>query len=339
MMLTARPARKDLAVGAVALLCFGLLIALPQFLHGRPFELRLLTIICLYATLGHGWNILGGFAGQTSLGHGVFFGLGAYTSTLLLLHFGLNPWVGMAAACVVSAAFGVAIGLPCLKLRGHYFVIATLVVAEIAYQLSAAWELIGGASGLSLPLRPAGLTGFEFNRDKAPYFYIALAMLTVVTLFVFWLRESRLGYILRAIRDDEDAARSLSFSPQRYKLIAIAMSAAVVGACGVFYAQYVLFIDPSSVMPVSLSVTIALIPIFGGVGTVAGPIVGAAVLIPISEYSRVWFSGSGRNVDLLIYGVLIMVIAVLRPTGLMSLWPAQQRLERGKPVAYADANR
>ena len=318
-----RPARLQapnwFGFTATLLLLLGLVL-LPEALQGRSFELRLLTVMFLYAVLGHGWNILGGFAGQTSIGHGVFFGLGAYASTLLHLWYGLNPWLGMVAGAAVAAAFGVLIGLPCFRLRGHYFVIATLVVVEIMYQLFAAWSTVGGASGLSIPVGEAGLTSFQFHRDRTPYYYIALAMLTGVTALVWWLSRSRLGYILQAIRDDEEALRSLGFSPSRYKLIAMAMSAAIVGAGGVFYAQYVLFIDPASVLTLALSVVIALIPIFGGVGTVAGPIVGAAVLVPISEYSRVWFSGSGRNVDLLIYGFLIMVIAVYRPNGVMSLF-------------------
>ena len=321
MSATASPAlRPPVWIGAAAiLLLLAGLVLLPQALRGQAFELRLLTMMFLYAVLGHGWNILGGFAGQTSIGHGVFFGLGAYASTVLFIRYGVNPWLGMIAGAVVAAAVGVAIGLPCFRLRGHYFVIATLVLAEIAYQLFAAWTFVGGASGLSIPVAEPGLASFQFHRDRTPYYYIALAMLVAVTAFVWWLARSRLGYILQAIRDDEEALRSLGLSPARYKLLAMAASAAIVGAGGVFYAQYVLFIDPASVLTLALSVVIALIPIFGGVGRVAGPIIGAAVLVPISEYSRVWFSGSGRNVDLLIYGFLIMVIAVYRPNGVISL--------------------
>jgi branched-chain amino acid transport system permease protein len=317
MSQTPAAARSWVGRGALALLLIAL-IALPLVMRSS-FELRLMTVVFLYATLGHGWNVLGGYAGQTSIGHGVFFGLGAYTSTLLLINFAVNPWIGMVAGAIVAALFGLLIGLPCFRLRGHYFVIATLVVAEILYQLFAAWPLVGSATGLSVPINEASLATFQFHRNKVPYYYIALAMLAAATLLVLWLRRSRLGYILQAIRDDEDAVRSLGLSPQRYKLIAMLISAAMVGACGVFYAQYVLFIDPPSVLSVGLSVTIALIAIFGGIGTVAGPIIGAAVLVPISEYSRVWFSGSGRNVDLLIYGFLIMVLAVYRPNGVISL--------------------
>jgi branched-chain amino acid transport system permease protein len=305
-------------LGLLAALIAVLLI-LPEFLERRPFELRLITVIFLYATLGHGWNVLGGFAGQASIGHGLFFGIGAYTSTLLVLRLDLSPWFGMAAGSGAAALAGVAIGIPCFHLRGHYFVIATLVVAEAVFQLFTAWDWVGAAAGLSLPLREAGLANFEFHRDKAPYYYIALIMLVIATTLVWWLKRSPMGLVLKGIRDDEEAVRSLGFSPSRYKLLAMAISAAMVGAGGVFYAQYVLFIDPFSVLHLSLSVIIALIPILGGVGAIAGPIVGAAILIPISEYSRVWFSGSGRNVDLLIYGLLIMVVAIFRPEGLMSL--------------------
>lgn len=304
-----------LLLGALAIV----LVALPHFLAGRPFELRLITIICLYATMGQAWNILGGYGGQVSIGHGLFFGLGAYASAVAVLSLGLNPWLGGLLAIVVSAATGVLIGLTCFRLRSHYFVIATLVVAESAFLIFSQWSLVGGAIGLELPIRPYGWLNFQFHRDKVPYYYIALLLLAGVTLFVVWMERSKLGYVLKAIRDDEDAVRSLGHSPLRYKLIAMAISAGVLGFCGTFYAQYVLLIDPPSVLAGSISIIIALVAIFGGIGTVSGPIIGAVVLISLSEYSRIYFSGSGRNVDLLIYGALIMIIAAYFPGGLNSL--------------------
>lgn len=296
------------------------LITLPLALGDRPFELRLFTVIFLYATLGHAWNILGGYAGQTSLGHGVLFGLGAYCSTMLLTQIGLSPWIGMLAGAALATVVGVLLGVVGFRLRGHYFVIATLVVAESVYLIFSAWEWVGAALGLQIPIAEESFVNFQFHRDKAGYYYIAFALLAATTLLVWWLERSKIGMVLRAIRDDEDAVRSLGFSPLRYKLIAMALSAAVCGAGGVFYAQYVLFIDPPSVLALSLSVLIALIPILGGTGTLFGPILGAALLIPISEYSRIHFSGSGRSVDLLIYGFLIMVMAVYRPDGLAGLF-------------------
>jgi branched-chain amino acid transport system permease protein len=313
-------ARSRIALRAMLALLLALLLVAPMLLGGRPFELRLLTLLFLYALLAHGWNILGGYAGQTSIGHGLFFGVGAYVSTLLGIKLGLDPWLGVVAGGVVAAALGVLISIPCFRLRGHYFVIATLVVAESAQQLATGWDWAGGAMGLQVPLAPEGLRHFQFHRDKTGYYYIALAMLLAVTAGVWLMQRSRFGIVLRAIRDDEEAAASLGYATIRYKLAAMALSAGLVGVCGVFYAQYVLYIDPASVLSIALSVLMALIVILGGAGTVAGPIVGAAILVPLSEYSRVMFSGSGRNVDLLLYGLMIMIIAVFRPQGLMSLF-------------------
>lgn len=297
----------------------GILYFIPQFLDGKPFELRLLTIIFLYAVMGQSWNILGGYAGQISIGHAAFFGLGAYTSTIAFLNFGINPWFGGLLAVCVSALAGVLIGIPCFRLRSHYFVIATLVVAESIFLIFSEWSFVGAAIGLELPIRPSGWENFQFHRNKIPYYYIALTLLVMVTIFVIWMERSKIGFVLKAIRDDEDAVRSLGFSPLRYKLIAMAFSAGILGFCGTFYAQYVLLIEPPTVLFASISVIVALIPIFGGIGTVAGPIIGSAILITMSEYSRVYFSGSGRNVDLLIYGALIMVFAAYCPGGIMSM--------------------
>jgi len=306
------------------------LVLLPQLLTGRPFELRLLTIICLYATMGQAWNILGGYAGQISIGHGLFFGLGAYASTIAVLSLGLNPWIGGLLAIAVAAASGVLMGLTCFRLRSHYFVIATLVVAESVFLIFSQWSLVGAAVGLELPIRPSGWMNFEFHRVKVPYYYIALTMMLGVTLLVVWMERSKLGYVLKAIRDDEDAVRSLGLSPLRYKLIAMAISAGILGFCGTFYAQYVLLVDPPSVLAGSISVIVALVTIFGGIGTISGPIIGSFALISLSEYSRVYFSGSGRNVDLLIYGALIMLIAAYCPGGINSLaGRIKRRFERG----------
>jgi branched-chain amino acid transport system permease protein len=310
-----------------------LLACLPLVLNGRPFELRLLTIICLYATMSQAWNILGGYAGQISIGHGLFFGLGAYTSTLAVISLGLNPWIGGLLAIVVAAISGVLIGLPCFRLRSHYFVIATLVVGESVFLIFSQWSFVGGAIGLELPIRPSGWINFEFHRSKMPYYYIALAMMVSVTLLVVWLERSKIGYVLKAVRDDEDAVRSLGLSPLRYKLIAMAISAGILGFCGTFYAQYVLLVDPPSVLAGSISVIVALITIFGGIGTVSGPIIGSFVLISLSEYTRILFSGSGRNLDLLIYGALIMIIAAYCPGGINSLiGKAGRRSEKPQSV-------
>jgi branched-chain amino acid transport system permease protein len=276
--------------------------------------------------MGQAWNLLAGYAGQTSLGHGMFFGLGAYTSTIAANEVGLNPWLGGMLGMAVAASVGVAIGAVCFRLKGHYFVIATLVLAESLNLAFSDWEWVGAAMGLNLPIDEPSLLAFQFHRDKRPYYYIALALLVAATALVVWLDRRKAGHVLRAIRDDEEATASLGFSPLRYKLLAMALSAAIIAFCGTFYAQFVLFIDPPSVLSLQISVMIALVTILGGIGTPAGPIVGAAVLVTLSEYTRIWFSGSGRNIDLMIYGALIMLIAVYRPAGLVSLLkPARTR--------------
>lgn len=309
-----RLTRAGLALAVLALLA---LVALPLILAERPFELRMATLVFLFAVMGQGWNVLGGFGGQVSIGHGLYFGLGAYTSALLSVKFGLNPWLGLPAAILVPTVCAVIVGIPCFRLRGHYFVIATLVVAESVFQIFTVWDWVGGAIGLEIPVRREGWLNFQFHRDKTPYYYIALGILVLVTAGIWWLQRSRLGFLLRAVRDDETALRSLGFSPQAYKSIAMAISAGILGAAGMFHAQYVLFVDPFSVLGLHISVLVALFAILGGAGTLLGPILGAAVLVPLSEYSRIAFSGSGRNIDLLVYGLLIMVIAAYQPDGLI----------------------
>ncbi|MCW5751185.1 MAG: branched-chain amino acid ABC transporter permease [Alphaproteobacteria bacterium] len=315
------PSRVASPAGLAALLLLlAVLIALPLLIGERPFELRMATVILLFAIMGQGWNVLGGYAGQVSIGHGLYFGLGAYTAVLLAVRLDLSPWIGLLAGTLLPAFCAVLVGIPCFRLRGHYFVIATLVVAESVFQIFTVWEWVGSAVGIEMPVKSEGWANFQFHRDKTPYYYIALAMLVLVTAGKWWLHRSRLGFILRAIRDEEEAVRSLGFSPQFYKSVAMAISGGILGAAGVFHAQYVLFVDPFSVLGLHISVLVALFAIMGGVGTLAGPILGAAILVPMSEYSRVYFSGSGRNIDLLIYGALIMLIAVYRPDGLMGLW-------------------
>jgi branched-chain amino acid transport system permease protein len=292
------------------------LLAIPIWVSD-PFVLRLLIVIAMYATLGVAWNILGGYAGQISIGHSIFFGLGAYTSTWLFLRAGVNPWLGLVAGMLVAAAVAILIGFPCFVLKGHYFVIATAVLAESVAVLFTAWETVGSAMGLQLPILPSSLAHLQFHQSRAPYYYLALGMLSVALGVAALIERSKLGYQLKAIREDEAAAMSLAIDIRRGKLVAIALSGALTAMAGTFYAQFVLFIDPPSVLPLSLSVLIALIPILGGIGTLWGPVLGAAVLIPISEFTRVQFSGSGRNVDLIIYGCLIMTISAWRPMGLL----------------------
>jgi branched-chain amino acid transport system permease protein len=322
------------AVGGAAVIA----LALPIAVLNRPTAQNTAILILMLAQLATAWNILGGYAGQVSLGHSAFFGCGAYVSSLLLLKLQLSPWLGMIAGAMTAVVLSLAIGWPCFRLRGHYFAMATIAVAEILQAAVTNWDALGGAVGLYLPVEERGVWGFVFNTSKLPYYYIALGLLAI-TLAVNWaVVRSRLGYYLRAIKDEPDAARSLGVSLTRYKLVAIAVSAALTAAGGTLYAQKELYIDPGSVLPTSLSIRISLAAILGGVGTMFGPAVGAMLLTLIDETSRTVFGGTGRGTDLIMYGLLILAIALYKPEGILGLVPGRWRPRtRPAPTPAASA--
>ncbi len=305
--------RGLLLVTAAAL---ALLLAYPFVVTNRYWQ-NLMIMVFLYMTLAHAWNWVGGYAGQISFGHAVFFGIGAYTSSVLLTRYGVNPWIGMLAGAVLAGLVAFAVGFPLFRLRGHYFAIATIALNEILRILFDNWEFVGAASGIELPIRPSSWREFQFF-SKVPYYFIALAMALIALLITYWVMErSRMGYRLRAIREDQDAARALGVAPHWYKTWALVLSAAMTAVGGTFYAQYILFIDPASVLGLELSILISLIPMLGGAGTLWGPVLGALVMIPLSELSRSFLGGAGRAYNLIFYGLLIMLVAVLEPGGLV----------------------
>ena len=325
--ITRHPSLASLVTIAVGVL---LLVGLPLVLEAQrlPHPLHILIMICLYATLAQAWNILGGYAGQISLGNAVFFGVGAYTSTILMTKIGLSPWLGMPVGMLAAVVLSLMIGYPCFRLGGHYFAIATIAVGEIVQTVFINWREVGGASGIHLPLLPEAFVNFQFHTSKLPYYYIALGMMIVAFACALAVERSRLGYYFRAIKGDPLAARALGVSITRYKLYAIAISAALTAMAGTFYAQYILVIDPESVLPLSLSVLICLVAVLGGVGTIWGPLLGALVLIPLSEGTRVYLSGTGgggRAIDLMVYGALIVLVAVFQPGGLMAMLGVRRR--------------
>ncbi len=305
--------------------------------------LNIAILVLLYAGLAQAWNILGGFAGQVSLGNAAFFGLGAYTSTVLLDRWNVSPWLGMPAGGGVAAVFAVAVFFPFFRLGGHYFAIATIALSEILLVLFSNWEFVRGARGITIPFvrgpnrRPTdSWTFLQFNDSRVPYYYVVLGLAVLAVALAVVVDRSKLGYYLRAIKNDQQAARSLGVSVLRYKLFAVALSAAITAVFGTFYAQYLLFIDPETTMRLELSVLIALVAILGGVGTVVGPLLGAVVLIPLSEVTRSQLGGSGNTLDLVLYGGLIILISVFQPNGLVALsgrFP--RRREVGPPAGDA----
>jgi branched-chain amino acid transport system permease protein len=302
----------------------------------RPFPRHVMIMIFLYGALATAWNILAGYCGQISLGHAVYFGLGAYASTLLVREAALTPWLGMLAGAALAVIVSQAIGYPVFRLRGHYFAIATIGFGEIVQTIVLNWDRVGGARGLFVPIkRPDSLLNFQLHESKAYYYYIALGLLGLALGATRWIERSRRGYYFRAIREDQDAAASLGVPVAREKHAAMAVSAALTALGGTFWAQYVLFIDPESVFPLSLSILICLVAVLGGVGSLWGPLLGAAVLVPLSEGTRVLLGGTGKALDLVIYGALIMLIAVFQPAGLIGLGRELRRRLAGAPGAGA----
>ena len=280
---------------------------------------HVLIMFMLFATLSQAWNVIGGFAGQVSFGHATFFGIGAYAALVLLKRFDLSPWVGMLIGGGVAVIVAILIGYPVFRLKGHYFAISTFAVAEIAERLFANWDFVEGAIGLPAPVLPEGLVNFMWYKTKMPYFYIAFVLFVAVLLLVYRTTRSRLGFYLRAIKQSHEAAEGLGIDTSKYKMIAMVISAFLTAICGSFYAQYILFIDPPSVLSLDISIKIVLITVLGGAGTVIGPILGAAILIPLSEYSRILLGGTGRGLDLIVFGALILFISVYQPQGLVGL--------------------
>jgi branched-chain amino acid transport system permease protein len=294
----------------------------------NPSHLNLAILVLMAAQLGVAWNLLGGYAGQVSLGHAAFYGIGAYTSTMLLLNFGVNPWLGMLLGGVTAAASSFLFGWSCFRLKGHYFAMATIAVAELVQIVFTNWDYAGSAVGLTIPMTGQGWGAMVFA-GKAPYYGLALGLLLLTLAATLAVERSHVGYYLRAIKDEPDAARSIGINIARYKQIALSLSAFFTALGGSLYAQKELYIDPASVLSTGLSIKMALVSILGGVGTLFGPVVGAVVLTVIEELTRVVFGGSGRGTDTIIYAALIVAIAVFYPNGLLGWWRERRvRAER-----------
>lgn len=284
-----------------------------------PKMVHSLIMIMLFAVMGQGWNVLSGYAGQFSFGHSLFFGLGAYTSSLLYVKLGVTPWIGMFVAVLVAVAVGLFVGYLSFRygLSGPFFALIMLAFAEIFHILAMSWKYAGGAGGMLIPLKGNAPLLMQFTA-KDPFFYMLLWMLAASLLWTWKMEGWRTGLYLQAIRENEDAAEALGIDSLRYKLRAMAASAALTALGGVVYAQYLMFIDPDSTFGTVNSVEIMLRPIIGGPGTVFGPLLGSLVLTPLSEITRSAFQ-SYSGAYLMFYGGILVVVVLFLPDGLVGL--------------------
>jgi branched-chain amino acid transport system permease protein len=310
-----------------------LLGILPLLLRNAFYE-DLIIMSFYYGTLAAAWNLVGGFAGQISLGHTAFFGVGAYTSTLLYLNYAVSPWLGMLAGAGLSVLVAMGIGIPCFRLKSHFFALATIAIGEVLRLLASYWRsLTQGGVGLLIPFKP-GIENFIFE-SKLPYAYIAFFLMLLTMLVSYVIRNSRFGFYLISLREDQDAAESLGVKTSRCKLIALAISVFFTSIAGTFYAQYLLFIDPFTVFSLPFSIELALFAIIGGIGTVIGPILGAFLLTPLDVFLRGWLGGVTAGLNFIVYGLVLMVAVIYIPRGIagwLMTWyrPLLEKLPGGK---------
>ncbi|MCK1468683.1 branched-chain amino acid ABC transporter permease [Bradyrhizobium sp. CW10] len=316
-----------LSVVAAFAICYPLLLS-------SPFQQRLGALVLLYAIAASAWNIVGGYAGQVSVGHVVSFGCGAYAAMGSYAKFGLSPLFGIPGGIVLAVGLAAIIGVPTLRLSGHYFSMATIAVAETMRLIVTNTDWLGAAVGLSGPTVPRNIFDLSFL-SSLPYYYLFLAILVITLLITWWMTNSRMGFYLRAIKDSERAARSLGAPASRTKLYAYMLSAALTSVAGALYAMMFGFVDPESGFGILISVKILIMAALGGAGLLFGPLVGAAILVPLEEISNSWLGGKGAGLTFVLYGAIIVVIARFQPGGLLSLFTRRSKPTKDTGAGHA----
>ncbi len=314
--------RKKIPVSTIILLvvCIGLAAVLPAFIKSSYYR-RMIFEMFIYAALGSAWNIIGGFARQTSWASGSFFSAGAYAAMIMFVHWQITPWAGMFVGVLIAIFLALVIGLPTLRLRGVYFAIATISCEGIVTQIWKNLKLAGKSNGITLP----NVTGVNsvskmIFTSELPYYYIALVWLIVVVAICVYITKSKLGYYLNAIRDDEDAAIAMGMKTQRIKLAALVISSVLMAVTGVFFAFRNRTVNPNLVATHDVSVKIAITAIIGGMGTIAGPVLGGVIVVGLFELANnVLGTIGGGAAGYLVYGLMMMVVVVAKPEGLISI--------------------
>jgi branched-chain amino acid transport system permease protein len=317
---------RPLSERIVLLVFMAVALAFPWLVESA-YARAVMTKFLLIALFGLGWNLIGGYGGQVDLGQAKNVGFGAYATALMMLHWRTSFWLTVPVGIFFATLESFAVAYPMFRLRGHYFAIATLCVALVWKELFVFWDWTGGARGVEIPIKPPpNFTYMQFGSVGYHYFIFGLFMAQF--LFMNWFRKSKLGYQLQAVRDNEDAAASLGINVTGTKVIAYCITAALGAVGGSFITAYYLYIDPDLVMPLDLSILIAMTVMVGGAGSIWGPMIGAAALIPLDMYLGAWLAGSGHyGIDFMIYGFIIMIIAAYEPKG---IWGLIERIIKGR---------
>jgi branched-chain amino acid transport system permease protein len=327
---------RRLAPGPMALAALLAALFLIPVVIGDEFIYHVFITICVFAALSTAWNIVGGFAGQLSLGHMIFYGIGSYVGVILMGH-GISPWIGMIAGAAVAVVVAVAISYPCFKLHGPFFALASIASLEVFRVLALHFrDLTGGATGLMIQLK-MGWTWMVF-RERLPALIIAFGLLLVCLAVAWAIRRRRLGFHLVATRERESAAKAAGVATVRVRLIAVGTSAALTAMVGTFHAMYLTFIEPAAAFSLTMSIQIAMFALIGGIGTVLGPLLGAVVLVPVTELARGALGAHALGLHGFVYGVVLVLAALFMPNGVMGV--IQRFTDRKKtkaPSSQAEA--
>jgi branched-chain amino acid transport system permease protein len=313
----------------IGIVAFAALVACLPLVTSSGVTLNFAMMALYTVLMAQAWNILGGFGGQFSFGHALFFGTGAYIQAIAQIHGGINAWAALPMAVAGGALVGFLVGAPVFRygLKGSYFALVTLAFAEVFRIVALSVDFTGGGAGLMVPLRESA-ANLQFA-SRAGFLWLMLAFVTAALLVTWWLRNSRFGAYLQAVRDNEDAARAVGVNPFRVKLIAIAISGAFMGAAGAFYVQVFQYIDPGIAYGLTTSVEAMVAAIVGGMGTLWGPVLGAAALHVLSELTRNLF-GELPGINMVIYGAVLVLIVMFLPRGIAGLGLSVRRLWAGK---------
>ena len=319
--------RLDLMIAGTVAVFF---LLFPVFPHSA-FAMATMIQFFMFSLYGMGWNTIGGYGGQVDLGKAQYVGIGAYTTTVLLIRWDIPFWFSMPLGMCFAVIWSFIIGYPLFRLKGHYFAIATIATSLVLMDLFQVWDFVGAARGLEIsPIKyhPPDFWRLIFKEDIY-YYYVILTFFFMGVFYMNWFRKSRLGYQLRSIKDNEDVARSLGINVHWAKIKTYAIATAFVSMVGSFHACYIKNIEPEDTMSLDISILIALMAMLGGAGSLWGPILGAAVLIPLKSYLKEWLGATAglAGIDLILYAVIIMVISAAEPRG---IWGIVQKVRRRK---------
>ena len=318
---------KDHLTESITAVIFLILLLFPVFTQ-KTYIITILVMTVYTASCSLAWSILGGQLGKVSLGHAAFGAVGAYIGMFMVDKLGISPWIAMIVAFLAVGSIMAMLMYPCFNLKGAYFSLSTIAFGEAFRNLFTNWNAVGGAQGVKLPMvKKSGeslwMLAFHMS-NKTAYFYVGLFLLIVFYLILKWLDGSRLGYAFKTIREDEGTAQAIGIRPVRYQVIATFISTGMVAMMGVFYACYIRYINPDLMMQ-SKSLEFVLPTVIGGISTVEGPVIGAMIIVPLSEWLNGWLGSMFPGLNLLIYSLILIIVVLFRPSGILGWFKERQQ--------------